>query len=397
MAKKALILGEAFYPEDFIINDLAKEWSNNGYEIEVLTRARSYPFGKVFKGYRNKIYQTTNFNNIKIHRFPVIQGYNKSIILKILNYFSFVFWSVIISLFIGKRYDKVFIYQTGPLTLATAGILIKKLYRADLTIWTQDLWPDSVYAFGFKKNKLLTSFLNRLVNFVYQNCDTILVSCKGFSKRIHEYVPNKTISWIPNWPLVEYKVKAKVKLPGKFNFTFAGNIGKVQNLENIILGFSDFVKNNPDAYLNIVGDGSNLNNLQELVASRSVPNINFTGRKPLEDMPAYFEASDALLISLIDTPIYEITIPSKFQTYLTSARPIYTIMNGEVVELTEKYNLGFTASPSNIDSIASGFSKFMNLSKKDLIAISQNTKDLLSSEFSKEKILKKLTEIFWKE
>jgi len=29
--RKALVLGEAFYPEDFIINDLVKDWEKDGY------------------------------------------------------------------------------------------------------------------------------------------------------------------------------------------------------------------------------------------------------------------------------------------------------------------------------------------------------------------------------
>ena len=53
--KKVLVLGEAFYPEDFLINDLVKEWEKDGYQFEVLTRAPSYPFGKVYAGYKNKV------------------------------------------------------------------------------------------------------------------------------------------------------------------------------------------------------------------------------------------------------------------------------------------------------------------------------------------------------
>ena len=41
--KKALVLGEAFYPEDFLINDLVQEWEKAGYQLEVLTRSPSYP------------------------------------------------------------------------------------------------------------------------------------------------------------------------------------------------------------------------------------------------------------------------------------------------------------------------------------------------------------------
>ena len=393
--KKVLVLCEAFYPEDFIINDLTQEWEKEGYDFEVLTRAPSYPFGKVYDGYKNKIYQKTFFNSIKIHRFPVIQGYHKSTILKILNYFSFVFWSFWIILFIGKRFDKVFIYQTGPLTLATAGIFLKKFFKAKVIIWTQDLWPETVYAYGFKKSKFLSFCLNHFVHWIYKNCDVILVSCKGFINRIKIFVPQKEVIFIPNWSLVEYNPVNKKELPGKLNFTFAGNIGKVQNLDNIVRGFSLFVKKHPEVYLNIIGDGSYLDELRKIVSSENIENVYFLGRKPLSEMADYYEASNVLIISLIDSPLYEIMVPSKFQTYLSTCKPIYAVMKGEVRMLVEDNCIGIGANPSEIDDISRGFEAFVGISGIDLKNISVNSKKLLDSVFCREKIINKINQFVW--
>lgn len=393
--KKLLIICEAFYPEDFLINDLVSDWERKNYQFEVLTRAPSYPFGKIYKGYKNKIYQTTYFNSIKIHRFPVIQGYEKSLLIKILNYFSFVFWSFWIVIFIGRQFDRVFIYQTGPLTLATAGIILKKIYRAKVTIWTQDLWPETVYAYGFKQTKLLGLCLDNFVKWIYKNCESILVSCEGFIAKLHRYVPSKEIDFIPNWSLVKYQPTEKKKLPGEFNFTFAGNIGKVQNLENILKGFALFVEDYPMAYLNIIGDGSFLQELKALVAKNNIRNVNFTGRKSLLEMSNYYEASDVLIVSLKDVPIYEITIPSKFQTYLSTHKPIYAIIEGEVRTLVETYGLGTSASPSDINAIAKGFHFFLELSETDVKSIYDNSVHLLESMFCREKIIEKINKIVW--
>lgn len=394
--KKALVLGEGFYPEDFIINDLVKEWEKDGYDFEVLTRAPSYPFGKVYDGYKNKIYQTTYFGSIKVHRFPVWQGYQKNMIIKILNYFSFVFWSFWVVLFIGKRFDKVFIYQTGPLTLATAGILLKKIYKAKVTIWTQDLWPETVYAYGFKQTKFLSFCLDHFVRWTYKNCDEILVSCEGFIERIHRYIPNRKINFIPNWSLMEYKPTNEKKLPGNFNFTFAGNIGKVQNLDNIVLGFNEFVQKYPEAWLNVIGDGSYLTELMEFVSEKNIPNVNFTGRKPLTEMSDYYKASDILIISLKDVPLYEIMIPSKFQAYLSTNKPIYSIFNGEVSKMVDKYQIGMTAYPSDIKNIANGFERFMNLSDVEINNYSQNSAYLLEKVFNRKNIIESINSLFWK-
>src|SRR5690606_30672634 len=144
--------------------------------------------GKVFPGYKNKLYQKTYYQNIPIHRIPVIEGYQKSKVIKILNYLSFVFFASIVALIIGRKFDRVFVYQTGPLTVALPGVLINKLYGSNLTIWTQDLWPDTVYAYGFKSHRLLDFMLDKLVKLVYNSSDQIVVSCKGFTPKINSYL-----------------------------------------------------------------------------------------------------------------------------------------------------------------------------------------------------------------
>lgn len=395
-AKKLLVICEAFYPEDFLINDLVHEWEKNNYQFEVLTRAPSYPYGKVYDGYKNKLYQITYFNSIKIHRFPVLQGYEKSTIVKILNYFSFVFWSCLTIFFIGRRFDRIFIYQTGPLTLATAGIIHKKLFKSKITIWTQDLWPETVYAYGFKKTKILSYFLDKFVKWIYLNCDNILVSCEGFKERIRRFVPEKKISFIPNWSLLEYAPKMNIKLPGKYNFTFAGNIGKVQNLENILKGFNLFVKQYPDTCLNIIGDGSALQNLKHLTETNLIENVNFTGRKQLSEMSDYYKASDVLILSLKDVPLYEIMIPSKFQAYLSTGKPLFAVICGEVRTLVEKYEIGIGANPSDINDIANGFCKFMKLADTEKARMAHNCHLLNKNVFDRNKIIADIDSIVWK-
>lgn len=391
---KILIIGEAFFPEDFIINDLAQEWSKKGVHVEVLTRTPSYPFGIPYEGYKNKIYQKTFFERILIHRIPILKGYQKNKYIKVFNYFTFILFSSIVALRIGNRFDEVFVYQTGPLTVALPGILIKKIYNKRLTIWTQDLWPDTVYAYGFKKNFILKNFLDRLVSFVYNNANTILVSCKGFESTIVSYLKvKKKIRWVPNWPIITDLGITKEKLPGEINFTFAGNIGKVQNLDKVILGFKNVSNVYPGAWLNLIGDGSTLQGLKELVDSKGIKNVNFTGRKPLNQMPDYFRASDVLLLSLVNTPIYEIMIPSKFQTYLLFEKPIYAIMKGEVPSLVKSNHIGISADPDDLYMIEQGFIKFIQMSKEGRRELGTSSKKLLESSFDREKNIELITNV----
>ena len=179
------------------------------------------------------------------------------------------------------------------------------------------------------------------------------------------------------------------------NFTFAGNVGKVQNLENVVRGFGIFVKSNPDVWLNIIGDGSFLSELKNIVDRNHIENVNFTGRKPLSEMSDYYEASDVLVLSLKDVPLYEIMIPSKFQAYLSSCKPIYAVFRGEVSNLVNNYNLGIVAKPDDINDIARGFQKWLDLPSEDLVMFSNNASQLLSSVFNRDKLIEKINSIHW--
>ncbi len=393
---KYLIIGEAFYPEEFLINDLAEEWGKKGYNLEVLTRTPSYPFGKVFSGYKNKLYQKEIWGNIIIHRFPVIPGYNTSITLKILNYLSFVIFGSAVALFIAKRYKNVFIYHTGPLSIAIPGVLIKKISKAPITIWSFDLWPATVYAYGFRKTKLLSWFLDNLVKWIYRNCDNIIVSSPGFVRELKKYVLDKPIYIAPNWPQTANILSKKSTLilqSGKLHFTFAGNIGKVQNLENVIIGFRN--ASLPNSQLNIIGDGSNLNILKKLVVEEKIQHVEFYGRIPVTEISDILDQSDVLVISLLPDPVMELTIPLKFLTYLNASKPIYAVMRGEVSQIVKEYQIGAVAHPQNIDEITNGFKKFQ-LSQERKEEIKKQCELIINLRFNRNKIIQDITGIFFK-
>lgn len=397
--KKALIVTEVFFPENFVINQLADDWLQDKLEFEVLTRNPSYPKAKVYKGYKNSLYSKGQYGEATVHRIPFTPNYDKSVTFKMISYISYIIFSFIFLLLKGNRYNRVFIYQTGPLTNALSVCFFKFFFKYKITLWVQDLWPQTVFAFGFKKTKGLTFFLNTLVGFIYRRCDFFLISCRGFESTIKSYLEKKqycNIKWVPNWSLLDKDTTVKkIKLPGVFNFTFAGNVGKVQNLENVLLAYKDVSKVYKDVYLNIIGDGSNLDRLKELVEIRSILNVNFTGRKPLEDMSSYFECSDVLLLSLVDAEVYNIMIPSKFQSYLAASKPIFAVMNGEVSNLVNDYNIGFSSNPSDLKGISRGFMRFLELEESEYHKMSLRSKELLEKDFNKEILINKINKLFW--
>jgi len=397
--RKILVITEVFAPEDFLINDLVFHWKSQGRDVAVLTRNPSYPEGKIYPGYKNKLFQNEVINGVPVSRVQFIPGYKTYGFIKIINYLWNMLLAILWVIKNGKAFDSIYIYQTGPLTFSAAGIILKKLYHKKLTIWTQDLWPDTVHAYGWATKGISKRILDLFVKWIYRNCDNITVSCPGFETLIQEYCPDKTIQFIPQWSLTtKFNVNDKnkiVKLPGAFNFVFAGNIGKVQNLENVIIGFEKFLNNSPnkEIWLNLIGDGSNHEFLTTMVKSKNIENIKFWGRLKSSDMPNLYNNSDILIIALKNQPVFNLTIPAKFQAYLKAEKPIFGIIKGEVASLITNYNLGWIADPDNITEIAHVFEKIYTSDPEELIKKIKNTNALLELQFNREKSIQKFTNL----
>ena len=393
MPKKILIVTECFYPEEFKINDVALSWKNKGYGVDVLTLAPTYPLGRVFSSYKNSFFRKDEYQGIKIFRLRAVTGYQDSAIKKILKYINFMVFGSIVAIFIGRRYDYVFGFNLGSLTDMLPAVVICKLYKKPTMLWVQDVWPDSVYAYGFKKTKALSYLLDAFVKFMYHNITAIAISSKGFELKLAPYIKKGLkFTYAPNWAdnLDMDFDPITLSTTQKVNFTFAGNIGKVQNLDNIINAFCLL----PDEYqkksqLNIIGDGSNLTFLKKL--SNNNPNIIFHGKQMRENMAKFYKASDFLIVSLINEPIFSVTVPAKTQTYIAAKKPILAIINGDVADIVNDNNLGISVDPSNVGLIKETFEKCIDMPENEKSEFTNNNTKLLETTFNQDNIINRMT------
>ena len=381
---KILILVERFFPEDFLVNDLAAEWKRQGNEVEVLTQVPSYPFDKIYDGYKNKMYQTTReFHDIPVHRVSTIFGYNTSVRRKVLNYLHFGLMTSLWAMWNGRKYDRVFVYHTAALTMASAVVPFRWLWRKPITIWTQDLWPDAVWGYGFKPSKWKAALLNAFVRFIYARCRRITVSCRRYVGRIKE-ITGRDAEWVPQWEPSEMNLPAK-EPNGKAVFMFAGNMGVPQNLENVIEGFKR--ADLKDAELWLVGGGVMFEPLKEKFGG--LDNVKFCGRQPRADMPQWFAKADVLIISLTDK--YSLTLPGKFQSYIKTGKPLLGFLNGEAREFIDEFRIGITAEPGDIAGIASAYKRMSSmLANGEGRECGSRAKKLSEERFNRESLINQL-------
>ena len=360
---RILIVTQYFWPENFRINDMAVAMKERGHEVTVFTGMPNYPEGKLFKGYHWFWPRKQNYNGVKVYRVPIIpRGKGRHWEL-VLNYLSFVFFACLLFPFysIGKRFDAILTFQTTPITVALPAILLKKLKRAPLFLWVQDLWPESLAAVGAVKSPHLLAWVSKLVKFIYNHCDKILMQSRAFAGHIKTLGQlNEKLAYLPNWaenyyqPLAPEQVDEKIRseFPSGFSILFAGNLGVAQSLESI-LSSANTLRGYSDIHWVIVGEGRQREwFISEIIKQDLSDKVHWLGSRSPELMPQYFACADVLLVTLRRDPIFALTIPSKLQSYLACGRPIVAAIDGEGARVIDESGAGIAVPAEDHESLS---------------------------------------------
>ncbi len=385
------IFSYVFWPEQFLINELARELSALNIEIEVVTGLPNYPQGEFFSGYGLlKGPYVENYGPVRISRYPVLAR-KKGFAFLALNYFSHM-CGAFLRIFRVEKADWAFVYATSPITTALPALFWAWLRGAKVCIWLQDLWPDSVAAVGASgKKSFFYRCIGGLVRFIYSQTDLMLIQSPGFAGHLKEFGYRGVSYVVPNWaPSVDMGMTERPPwlplFPEKFLLTFAGNVGKAQSVETLLQA-AEILKTEKDLHFLIVGDGSELSRMREQAKERKLENISFLGRQPLADMPGLFRASDALLVSLKRDPIFEKTIPSKVQAYMAAGRPLVGSLDGVGRELILTAQCGVCAPAEDAGAMAQEILNLKRSSPEQRKNFADNASSYSFQNFTKERIV----------
>lgn len=395
--KRILLVTQYFYPENFKSNDIAFELTKKGYSVSVLTGIPNYPSGKFFKGYGLFRKRIETIQGVKVYRALLFPRLNGSGLFLALNYLSWAFFASIWAFFLAltKSYDLIIVHEPSPITQGIPAVLLKKIKKIPLYFWVLDLWPESLVSAGGVKNRKVINFFTRITKLIYRNSDKILISSKGFKKSILEKGDFKDkIIYFPNWAediftskSSKKNIKEVPKLPEGFKVIFAGNIGEAQDFESIMQA-ALLLRDNHDIKFIFIGDGRKKEWVDEFIEKESMKNTCFTlGRYPLEMMPNFFSMADAMLVTLKDELIFNLTLPAKIQAYMASAKPILTMLNGEGAAIVEESGCGLVANAGDYKALAKNIQKMTTYSKEELDQQGTAGLKFFMSNFTKDKCI----------
>ncbi len=398
-----LILTQNYIPEpDPKMHILAKGLVNRGHKLTVLTSFPNYPQGKIYAGYRQRFFQREEIDGVKIIRLPLYPDRSRSVIKRSLNYLSFPMSATVLGHFFCGEVDVMMVYHP-PITLGIPAWVISLLRRIPFVFEIQDMWPETLPATGMVSNPLILKALARLAMFTYTKASAITVISPGFKRNLEDKgVPGEQIHVIYNWayeeefslPKPDTQLAEKMGLNGRFNILYAGNMGPAQGLHNVIKAAS-LLTDIKELQFVLMGSGIERDKLKKMARERKLKNIKFLPRQPMEMMPSVYALVDAVMVHLIDDPLFEITVPGKTQSCLLSGKPVIVSVNGDAADLVVKAGAGLAVRAMDPVDLAHAVRKLYAMSPQERKAMGSAGRRYYFQNLAPEVQIKKYEQLFY--
>ncbi len=341
---KVLIFTMNYWPEPTgfgpMTTDLADYLVSHEWDVTVLTGFPMAPKWEVYDGYRGKLYQREQRSGVDVRRVWVYVPRQRANGLmntwkRIAFDSSFVTSAFPIALTLG-RHD-VIVALCPPLQVGLASLVLRRLWRAPVLYWLQDIVPDAAVSTGMMHEGLALRVGRNLERRVYKAVDKIAIISPGYQDNLQaKGVPGDKLIFLPNWADMSRfdqgpdgkEARAQLGLSeSDFVVAHAGSVSAKQALENVVRAMKQ-LESHADIHLLIIGEGNQLDAVRNEVSRLQVPRVRFI---PTVTGPAYvglLRAANALILNQA-REVKDALIPSKLLTYLPSARPVIAAVHPE--------------------------------------------------------------------
>ena len=398
---KILILTQYYPPEigapQNRLHELAVRLKAKGSEIEVLTALPNYPKMEIHEKYKRGENRVEYIDDIKVIRSWIYVSKSKSIISRLLNYFSFV-WS---SYWRGRKlgnYDYILV-ESPPLFLGYSAMALSRKLNAKLIFNVSDLWPESAEKLGIVTNKRLLRLAYKLEEKCYLSASIITGQTQGIVDDIKARFSQKAVFWLPNGVDLSFYNPAKVSQSDfrqnkgfktdDLIFFYGGILGHAQGLE-LILETANALKKYEDIHFVIQGSGPEKEKLIDLKKRHELKNIHFFEPVGKDKMPEVLSAIDIAMVPLKKLDLFKGAIPSKIFEALAMEKPLLLGVEGEAKHhFIDKAQAGLFYIPEDIENLKEQIIYFRN-NREEVKIMGKRGRKYVSDFFNRNKIAEDL-------
>ena len=340
-----------------------REWVHAGHRVTVITCAPNFPQGRVFTGYRNRIWQQESMDGIRVVRVWSYITANEGFAKRTLDYMSYMITATLAALFV-RKVDLVI--GTSPQIFTTcAAYVVGLLKRTPFVFELRDLWPESIRAVGAMKNPRWLERLERLELFLYRKAAAIVSVTHSFRRNlVSRGINPEKIHVVTNGVDLSHfrprkkdkELSSKLGLEGKFVAGYIGTHGMAHAL-GTLLEAAQRLRKFPegDRYRIIfLGAGAERDNLRATAERMGLDNVLFLEPVSKEQVPRYWSLLDVAIIHLKKTELFTTVIPSKLFECMGMGLPVLHGVAGESADIVNKEGVGIVFEPENPVTLSEG-------------------------------------------
>jgi glycosyltransferase involved in cell wall biosynthesis len=336
------------------------------FDVTVITSAPNVPDGKVYPGYKNSLSHHEVIDGISVYRVWTYLAPNAGTRKRILNYISYMLSATMRSLFL--RRPDVVIATSPQFFNGWGGVLVTWLRWCPFILEIRDIWPESIVAVGAMREGRLVRFLEWLELKMYAAATHIVTVGEGYREQLlAKGVPADKISIVTNGIDSERfqpqppdpVLAAQYKPDGQFICSYIGTVGMAAGLEVVIRAAAILKsRRNTDVRFLIVGDGATREELETKVREAGHGDmILCVGRQPKERIAGFLSISDACLVHLRKTDLFQTVLPSKIFETAAMERPIIMGVGGFAADLVRQAGCGICIESENETELADAIEK----------------------------------------
>ncbi len=333
-----------------------REWVKAGHTVTVVTCAPNFPKGKVFDGYRNKLWQTETVEGIRVIRVWSYITANEGFLRRVLDYQSYMLSAIVASVFV-RKVD--LIIGTSPQFFTACAAYVVSRYKFRPYIFElRDLWPESIKAVGAMKNERAIRFLEWIEMFLYRKAAKVVSVTRSFKDiLVRRGIDGGKIEVITNGvDISQFKPRpkdpeltAKLGMTGKFVAGYIGTHGLAHGLETL-LDAAERLRGQDFVFL-FLGDGARKEALKQMAAEKKLDNVVFIDSVPKADVARYWSLLDVSVIHLKKTDLFTTVIPSKLFESMGMGLPVLHGVEGESADIVREEGAGIPFEPENAEQL----------------------------------------------
>jgi len=248
------------------------------------------------------------------------------------------------------RRGTIVIAMTDPPLIGIAGWLVARLRGAQVIHWVQDIYPDLAIELAGQRWLRVLLPLRDLAWRRADACVTLGEDMAGVLAAAG--VPEGRRTIIPNWapaglapqpPPGNSPLRERWGLTGKFVVAYAGNLGRVHDLEPL-LAVAEAFRGEPRFAFVFIGAGARRDALAAEARRLGLDHVFFHPSQPREQLTAALALADVHLVTLLPG-CERLVFPSKLYGIAAVGRPLIFIgpAGCEIARLVERHGLGGVA------------------------------------------------------